>query len=127
MSFPVHDSSTLIASFTMTINAFSRLPDAAPTSLLNISFNGQTRRVPVGVSVAAALLGTGEMRLRASPVSGAPRGPYCMMGVCFECLVEIDGVPNRQGCLITVREGMQIRSQEGRAQLAEQLESTDHE
>jgi predicted molibdopterin-dependent oxidoreductase YjgC len=36
-----------------------------------------------------------------------------MMGVCFECLVEIDGVPNRQSCLIEVREGMRIRSQEG--------------
>jgi D-hydroxyproline dehydrogenase subunit gamma len=111
----------------MTTNAFSILPDAAPTSLINISFNGQTRRVPAGVSVAAALLGSGEMRLRASPVSGAPRAPYCMMGVCFECLVEIDGVPNRQGCLIPVQEGMQVRSQEGRAQLAEQLESHDHE
>ncbi|MNG28551.1 hypothetical protein D3C84_1138290 [compost metagenome] len=36
-----------------------------------------------------------------------------MMGVCFECLVEIDGVPNRQGCLIEVADGMRIRSQEG--------------
>ena len=40
-----------------------------------------------------------------------------MMGVCFECLVEIDGVPNRQSCLIPVREGMTVRSQEGRAKL----------
>ena len=107
----------------MTTNAFSILPDAAPASMVNISFNGGTRRVAAGVSVAAALLGSGEMRLRASPVSGAPRAPYCMMGVCFECLVEIDGVPNRQGCLIPVREGMQVRSQEGRAQLTGQLES----
>ncbi len=36
-----------------------------------------------------------------------------MMGVCFECLVTIDGVPNRQSCLIEVAEGMRIRSQEG--------------
>jgi predicted molibdopterin-dependent oxidoreductase YjgC len=122
MSFQVNDSSTPIASFTMPINAFSVLPGAAPTSLVNITFNGQSRRVPAGISVAAALLGSGEMRLRASPVSGAPRAPYCMMGVCFECLVEIDGVPNRQGCLTAVQEGMQVRSQEGRAQLAQQSE-----
>jgi hypothetical protein len=36
-----------------------------------------------------------------------------MMGACFECLVEIDGVPNRQSCLIEARDGMRIHSQEG--------------
>jgi predicted molibdopterin-dependent oxidoreductase YjgC len=36
-----------------------------------------------------------------------------MMGACFECLVEIDGVPSRQSCMVTVRDGMRIRSQEG--------------
>jgi predicted molibdopterin-dependent oxidoreductase YjgC len=36
-----------------------------------------------------------------------------MMGACFECLVEIDGVPSRQSCMVTVREGMRIHSQEG--------------
>jgi predicted molibdopterin-dependent oxidoreductase YjgC len=111
----------------MPINAFLVLPGAAATSWVNIRFNGEARRVPAGISVAAALLGSGEMRFRASPVSGAPRAPYCMMGVCFECLVEIDGVPNRQGCLIPVKEGMEVRSQEGRAQLAEQLESHNYE
>lgn len=111
----------------MATNIFSVLTGAVPTSLVNICFNGEMRRVSAGVSVAAALLGSGEMRLRASPVSGAPRAPYCMMGVCFECLVEIDGVPNRQGCLVPVRDGMQVRSQEGRTQLADQLESIHHE
>jgi len=109
----------------MTTNIFSVLPDAVATSLISISFNGETRRVPAGVSVAAALLGSGEMRLRASPVSGAPRAPYCMMGVCFECLIEIDGVPNRQGCLIPVQDGMHVRSQEGRAQLGDELETDE--
>ena len=42
---------------------------------------------------------------RATAVSGAPRLPYCMMGVCFDCLVTIDGVGNRQGCLVPVRRG----------------------
>jgi NADH dehydrogenase/NADH:ubiquinone oxidoreductase subunit G len=40
-----------------------------------------------------------------------------MMGVCFECLVEIDDIPARQSCLITVQEGMVIRRQEGAASL----------
>jgi NADH dehydrogenase/NADH:ubiquinone oxidoreductase subunit G len=46
-----------------------------------------------------------------------------MMGVCFDCLVEIDGVPNQQACLTAVREGMVIRWQDGKAAL-EQLHET---
>ncbi|RZV48935.1 MAG: (2Fe-2S)-binding protein, partial [Pseudomonadales bacterium] len=46
---------------------------------------------------------------------GKPRAPYCMMGVCFECLVEIDGVPNCQSCRVSVKEGMQICRQQGAA------------
>lgn len=41
------------------------------------------------------------------------RGPYCHMGVCYECLMEIDGVPNQQSCLIPVREGMSVKRQSG--------------
>ena len=78
-----------------------------------LSFNGQALSVPAGISVAAALLMSGVERFRATPVSESPRAPYCMMGVCFECLVNIDGVPNRQSCLIDVADGMQVCSQEG--------------
>ena len=66
-----------------------------------------------GDTVAAALLAAGETDLRATPVSGSPRAPYCMMGVCFECLMEIDGIGNRQACLTPVIEGMQVRRQRG--------------
>lgn len=101
----------------MATELFTVLPDAAAAHSVRMTFNGVTKTVAPGLTVAAALLGQGESRLRASPVSGQSRAPYCMMGVCFECLVEIDGVPNRQSCLIPVREGMSVRSQEGRAQL----------
>jgi D-hydroxyproline dehydrogenase subunit gamma len=46
---------------------------------------------------------------RRSAVTGAARAPLCMMGVCFECLVEIDGQKNQQGCMVRVRDGMRIR------------------
>ena len=55
------------------------------------------------------LLAAGIDHCRTTPVSGAPRAPYCMMGVCFDCLVTIDGVGSRQGCLVPVREGMRDR------------------
>lgn len=83
------------------------------TRTVSLTFNDQPLVVPAGSSVAAALLMSGINRFRATPVSEAPRAPYCMMGVCFDCLVEIDGVPNRQSCLIDVAEGMRIHSQEG--------------
>lgn len=77
-----------------------------------VYFNGQRIDVPAASSVAAALLAAGVRRFRRSPVSGDGRAPYCMMGVCFECLLDIDGVPNRQGCLVSLQPGMQIRTQD---------------
>lgn len=88
-------------------------PLAPNEAFIEIWFNDAPLRVGGGRSVAAALLAAGVSRFRSTPVSGAPRAPYCMMGVCFECLVEIDGVPARQSCMVEVREGMRIRSQEG--------------
>ena len=49
--------------------------------------------------------------IRETPVEGSERAPYCMMGVCFDCLAEIDGVPNRQSCMVEVHPGMQISRQ----------------
>lgn len=88
-------------------------PLANGAVMVTIEFNGQPLRVPSGRSVAAALLAGGVTPLRTTPVSGAPRAPYCMMGVCFECLMEIEGQPSRQACLVQVREGMTVRSQHG--------------
>jgi predicted molibdopterin-dependent oxidoreductase YjgC len=89
------------------------ISEVRSTRTVSLSFNDQALEVPAGISVAAALLMSGIHRFRATPVSESPRAPYCMMGVCFECLVEIDGAPNRQSCLIEVGDGMRIRSQEG--------------
>jgi predicted molibdopterin-dependent oxidoreductase YjgC len=46
-------------------------------------------------------------------VTGAPRGPFCLMGVCFECLVEIDGRSNCCACMTQVAPGMRIVTQRG--------------
>ncbi len=64
--------------------------------------------------MAAALLASGLDATRETVVSGAPRAPYCMMGVCFDCLVTIDGIGNRQGCMVPVAEGMRVERQKGR-------------
>ncbi len=78
---------------------------------MTITFNGSAIEACEGASLAATLLAAGIKRFRNSPVSGNGRAPYCMMGVCFECLLEIDGVPNRQSCLVVVRAGMIVRTQ----------------
>ena len=83
---------------------------------VEIQIDGQTTRAREGESVAAALLAAGLRSCRTTPILGAPRAPYCMMGVCFDCLVEIDGLPNRQACQIPVQAGMQIRRQIGTAE-----------
>lgn len=78
-----------------------------------IHFDGQAIPCQAGDSVAAALLAAGIDRFRTTPVRGADRMPYCMIGVCFDCLVEIDGQADRQACLVPVAEGMKVRTQEG--------------
>ncbi len=90
-----------------------------------IKFDGRSVAASRGDTVAAALLAGNHWRFRTTPVSGAPRGPYCMMGVCFDCLVEIDGVANRQACMTEVREGMQVQSQQGASDITPHLFSGD--
>jgi predicted molibdopterin-dependent oxidoreductase YjgC len=92
---------------------FQPLAGAAPRATVRIHFDGRALNVPAGSSVAAALLQAGVRAFRHSPVGGGPRAPYCMMGACFECLVMIDGESSRQACLVTVREGMQVKPQDG--------------
>jgi len=82
-----------------------------PHRQVTILLAGEPVTVPEHATVAAAMLLAGWQWNRNSPISGAPRAPYCMMGTCFECLVEIDGVPDRQACLTPVRDGMRIERQ----------------
>jgi predicted molibdopterin-dependent oxidoreductase YjgC len=95
---------------------FRRRPEAAPT--LAIRVDGREVPARAGESVAAALLAAGLARFRDAPAGGAPRGPYCMMGTCFDCLVTIDGAGSRQACLETVREGMAVETRSGPRRLA---------
>jgi succinate dehydrogenase/fumarate reductase-like Fe-S protein len=68
--------------------------------------------------VAAALFAAGVQACRDTAVSGAARGPFCMMGVCYDCLVRIDGRPNQQACMTPVRDGMTVQRQLGAREVA---------
>ncbi len=91
---------------------FRRLPDD-PRAAVTIELDGEPLTAQAGDTVAAAMLTAGVGHTRTTPVGGKPRLPYCMMGVCFDCLMEIDGMPNRQACLVRVRDGMKVRRQLG--------------
>ena len=71
-----------------------------------------------GESVATVLLAEGQIATRFTQ-GGSPRGVFCGMGVCFDCLVVVDGVPNTRACVTWVREGMQVSSQDGLGPLKE--------
>lgn len=97
---------------------FRRLHDDARPAV-TIHLDGEAIPAREGDTVAAAMLAAGIDQTRTTPVSGAPRLPFCMMGVCFDCLMEIDGLPNRQACMVRVRDGMQVRRQVGARAVAE--------
>jgi len=91
---------------------FQRLPDLAGTPV-SFTLDGRAVEGREGDTVASALLAVGVETCRTSAVGGEPRAPYCLMGVCFECLVTVNGVGNQQGCLVPLRPGMSVETQIG--------------
>jgi len=94
---------------------FKRLRESARE--VHILVDGRHVVAREGDTVAAALLAAGLQAVRTSAISATPRAPFCMIGACFDCLVEIDGVGNRQACMVEVRDGMAIAMQRGRRDL----------
>ena len=79
-----------------------------PSEPVRITFDGVPVEASAGESVAAALLAAGE-RVLSNGKDGSPRGLYCGMGVCHDCLVVIDGQTGQRACMTTVRSGMDVR------------------
>jgi aerobic-type carbon monoxide dehydrogenase small subunit (CoxS/CutS family) len=76
---------------------------------VRIKVDGRPLQVPPGVTVAAAILIAGQPVFRRS-VGGAPRGPLCGMGICFECRVTVDGAPHARSCQMLCADGMEIET-----------------
>jgi len=92
---------------------FHRLENDNEPSRVRVYLDGREVEAIEGETVASVLLVNGETPYRRTALSHAARAPFCMMGVCFECLVRIDGTYNRQGCMVPVRPGMRIERQMG--------------
>lgn len=80
---------------------------------VTVRFDGIEYALPEGANLAAALLVAGVRVFRETPVSGAPRAPFCMMGACYDCLVRIDGV-TRQACMTQVAAGLVVERAPGK-------------
>ena len=90
---------------------------AARSGRLAITIDGKPVDVRAGDTVASAMLAADLEHCRTTAVQGGKRGPHCAMATCFDCLVTIDGIGNRQGCLVEVRDGMRIETQRGRQEI----------
>lgn len=73
---------------------------------ITLRVNGTETEVPSGITVAVAL--TLLQQACRTSVSGQPRGPLCAMGICYECRVTIDGVPDRLACQTVCAPGMEV-------------------
>ncbi|HPB72115.1 MAG TPA: (2Fe-2S)-binding protein [Phycicoccus sp.] len=65
-----------------------------------------------GQTIAAALVASGRLAWRTTRGRGAPRGVFCGIGVCFDCLVTVDGTPGHRACLVLARPGMAVSTQD---------------
>ena len=80
--------------------------------------DGETVTAYPGETIAAALIAAGRRRTRATTRRGEPRGLYCGMGVCFECVMVVDGRPNVRACMTAAAPGMRVETQRGLDRMA---------
>ena len=88
------------------------------TERVVVHVDGKPVEVSVHDSAAAAAIRAEIGFTRTSPITAEKRAAYCMMGICFECLMVIDGVPSRHACMVPVKAGMRIERQLGGRDLA---------
>jgi hypothetical protein len=88
------------------MDRFRRAVPAA--TLVDVIVDGKTLRLPEGEMLAAALLAAGTLTFGTSINAGEPRGPYCLMGTCFQCAATVDGQPHTRTCRVAVRAGLRV-------------------
>jgi predicted molibdopterin-dependent oxidoreductase YjgC len=88
-------------------------PSAPAGRELHFLFEGQPVAAGEGQTIAAALYADGHRTLRYTSRRGEPRGLFCGMGICYDCLVEVNGQPNVRACQTLVAQGIQVNRQRG--------------
>ena len=80
---------------------------------IKVILNGETIETIDGQSVGAFLLEQGTRITRNTRFNKLPRGMFCGIGLCFDCLITINGIPNQRACVTGVEDGMAIATQDG--------------
>lgn len=78
---------------------------------VTLTLNGAVVEIAPGQSVAAAMTGYGITAWRQTRHEGKPRGLFCGIGICYDCLVTIDGVANQRACIIEATEGTTVEGE----------------
>lgn len=89
------------------------LARARPGPSFSVTFDGREIEALPGQTVAAALWAAGVTSWRTTRGEGRPRGLFCGIGVCFDCLATVNDRPNLRACLTPLHPGDAIRTQEG--------------
>ena len=84
-----------------------------------IEINGRKTAAYQGETIAAALLAENVRIFRRTHRRTEPRWLFCGIGVCYDCLVTVNGVPNVRACMTHVKPRMRIQTQEGFGRLGE--------
>lgn len=92
---------------------FQTPPEDGPAPVIVFHLDGEKITARSGISLAAALLAHSGGPTRRTQRENW-RTAFCMMGVCFDCLVEVNGEPNIQACMTTIQSGMVVKRQIGR-------------
>ena len=92
------------------IRSSSLLPEVRRGRLIKLLVDGKSVDAYEGETVASALLSAGISTFRLSHNHKQPRSIYCGMGVCYECLVTINGVHAQRACVTNVIDGMQVET-----------------
>lgn len=86
------------------------------SSSYRLTFDGTTVTASPGQSVGAALVAAGIVAWRTTRREGRPRGLFCGIGVCFDCLITVDGHPGQRACLVPARDGMRLSAEGDRGE-----------
>jgi len=77
---------------------------------VNFTFNGKSISCEEGQSIAAAMIAVGNRELRTTRFGDEPRSIFCGIGVCYDCVVVVNGVANQRSCLIEAKDAMKVES-----------------
>jgi predicted molibdopterin-dependent oxidoreductase YjgC len=89
------------------------LGDLSEKPTIHFTLDGREIEAVEGDSIASALLANGVRVFRTAPHNSEPRGPFCAIGRCPDCMMTVDGVLNVQSCVTPVRDGMRVETQQG--------------